>query len=141
MDNLTPERRSWNMSRVHSKNTKPEEAVRKALFAAGFRNRKNDKRLPGKPDIVLPKYKTVIFVNGCFWHNHACRKNIRVPKTNIEFWSNKLEENAKRDQHNYEVLKSLGSNVIVVWECELEKKRFDLTISRIIEELYSKTTI
>lgn len=136
MDNLTPERRSWNMSRVHSKDTKPEEAVRKALFAAGFRYRKNDKRLPGKPDIVLPKYKTVIFVNGCFWHNHACKKNIRIPKTNVEFWSNKLEQNTKRDQQHYADLKNLGWNVLVIWECELEKRQFNSTIDKIKESLY-----
>lgn len=123
------------MSRVHSKNTKPEELVRKALFTKGFRYRKNDKRLPGKPDIVLPKYKSVIFVNGCFWHNHACNKNVRIPKSNVEFWKNKIEQTVKRDERNCAVLKEMGWNVIIVWECKLGKNIFKDTIDTIVEQL------
>lgn len=123
MDSLTPEKRSWNMSRIPSKNTKPEELVRKFLFSKGFRYRKNDKRLPGKPDIVLPKYKTVIFVNGCFWHNHKDCQGSRLPKTNTDFWGRKLEVNVVRDQNNYQLLEQKGWKVIIFWECYLKNKK------------------
>ena len=115
------ETRSYNMSRIRSKNTKPEEIVRKYLFSLGFRYRKNDARLPGKPDIVLTKYKTVIFVNGCFWHKHEGCKYFVWPKSNAEFWKTKIEKNVERDQQNYKLLKELGWKVVVVWECELKK--------------------
>ena len=118
-DKLTPEKRSWNMSRIHSTNTKPEEYVRKFLFSAGFRYRKNDKRYPGKPDIVLPKYKVVVFVNGCFWHAHNCNEG-HIPKSNSTYWGNKLQNNITRDQKNYKLLKEEGWRVIIVWECELK---------------------
>ena len=116
-DNHSPDVRSYNMSRIRSKNTAPEELVRKYLFSKGFRYRKNDRKLPGKPDIVLPKYKTVIFVNGCFWHLHNCEK-FKWPKSNQEYWVPKLENNARRDHDNYNILRELGWNVIIVWECE-----------------------
>lgn len=115
------ETRSYNMSRIRSKNTKPEEIVRKYLFSQGFRYRKNDARLPGKPDIVLPKHKTVIFVNGCFWHKHEGCRYFVWPKSNAEFWKTKIEGNVERDQQNYKLLKELGWKVVVVWECELKK--------------------
>ena len=94
----SPETRSYNMSRIHGKDTKPEEKVRKFLFSQGFRYRKNDKRLPGKPDIVLPKYKTVIFVNGCFWHRHKGCKAASTPKSNVEFWQAKFDRNVAYDK-------------------------------------------
>lgn len=121
MDALTAEKRSWNMSRIKGKDTKIEVLVRRYLFSQGFRFRKNDKRFPGKPDVVLPKYKTVIFVNGCFWHMHSeCREG-HIPKTNSVFWREKLERNVKNDQKHYLELEELGWQVIVLWECELER--------------------
>lgn len=112
--------RSYNMSRIRGVNTKPEETVRKYLFANGFRYRKNDSRLPGKPDIVLPKYKTVIFVNGCFWHVHQGCKDFFWPKNNAEFWKDKLGKNTERDKRNYALLEQQGWRVLIVWECELK---------------------
>lgn len=120
-DRLTPEKRSWNMSHIRGKDTKIEVLVRKYLFSKGYRFRKNDKRYPGKPDIVLPKYKTVIFVHGCFWHRHDGCKNATIPKTRTEFWVEKFEKNARNDELNQEKLKKLGWNVIIIWECEIEK--------------------
>lgn len=117
-DNHSKEIRSYNMSQIKSNNTKPEVTVRKYLHAHGFRFRKNDKRYPGKPDIVLPKYKTVIFINGCFWHMHNCRKFV-WPKSNDQYWKKKIYANVERDNYNYEKLKALGWRVIVVWECEV----------------------
>lgn len=131
-DNHTKEIRSYNMSRIRSKNTKPEEMVRKYLFSQGFRYRKNDTRLPGKPDIVLPKYKTVIFVNGCFWHKHENCKYFVWPKTNEDFWRTKISANVSRDQENIKLLSELGWNVIVIWECELKKQRFDCTMEKLL---------
>ena len=131
-DNHTPEARSYNMSRIRSTNTKPEEQVRKALFSRGFRYRKNDKRFPGKPDIVLPKYHTVIFVNGCFWHMHDCSGFV-WPKSRLDYWRPKLIHNAERDRKNYSELEDNGWNVIVVWECQLKKDLFDSTINAIVE--------
>lgn len=125
--------RSYNMSRIHSKDTKPEELVRKHLFAQGFRYRKNDSRLPGKPDIVLPKYRTVIFVNGCFWHKHEGCKYFVWPKNNAKFWREKILSNTKRDQRNYERLQQMGWSIIVVWECELKKELRSETLNRIVK--------
>ena len=119
MDNRTPESRSRNMSRIPSKNTKPEEIVRKYLFGQGFRYKKNVSNLPGKPDIVLPKYKTVVFVNGCFWHAHKGCKWFVPPKSNTEFWGKKIAYNIERDKRNYKKLEDLGWRVIIVWECEI----------------------
>lgn len=129
----TPERRSYNMSRIRNKNTKPEELVRKFLFSQGFRYRKNDARLPGKPDIVLPKHKTVIFVNGCFWHKHEGCKYFVWPKNNAEFWHEKILSNVERDLRNYERLQQMGWNIIVVWECDLKKEVRSETLSRIVQ--------
>ena len=122
----TPAQRSYNMSRIQGRNTKPEEIVRKYLFSQGFRYRKNDKRYPGTPDIVLPKYKTIIFVNGCFWHGHnGCRYFI-WPQNNADFWKNKITRNIERDTLNYDKLKASGWKVILVWECDLKpQKRAD----------------
>lgn len=131
MDVHDKETRSYNMSCIKGKNTKPEEIVRKYLFSQGFRYRKNDKRLPGTPDIVLPKYKTVIFVNGCFWHGHEDCRYFVVPKTNTEFWINKIETNRKRDIRKINDLQTLGWKVIVVWECQLKKEKSDITLNNL----------
>lgn len=135
----TKKQRSYNMSQIHSKDTKPEAAVRKYLFSKGFRYRKNDSRLPGKPDIVLPKYKTVIFVNGCFWHRHEGCKYFVWPKNNAEFWKAKIERNVERDLSQHQDLKSLGWNVIVVWECELRKNRFETTMVALEDAIIHRT--
>jgi len=111
--------RSYNMSQIRSENTKPEIIVRKFLFANGFRFRLHDKSLPGKPDIVLPKYKIVIFVNGCFWHQHLNCYKSHLPKTNIKYWKNKLNSNLIRDLKNIKLLKKLKLKVFVIWECEI----------------------
>lgn len=114
------EKRSEIMSHIRGKNTKPEVALRKALFSQGFRYRINDKRLPGKPDIVLPKYKTAIFIHGCFWHGHEGCKYAYTPKTNTEFWVQKVQGNKERDIRIQTLLETQGWNVIVVWECEIK---------------------
>lgn len=133
MDNLSKKDRSLNMSHIKSKNTSLEILVRKKLFADGFRYKINDSSLPGKPDIVLPKYHTVIFVNGCFWHRHNC-KLATIPKTNTEYWINKFKKNEENDEKNYRLLRNYGWHVIVVWECEI-KEDIDKLISTIEEEL------
>ena len=119
-DNHSKEVRSKNMSHIRSTNSKPEEVVRKYLFSKGFRYRKNVRTLPGCPDIVLPKYKTVIFVNGCFWHKHDCPRFV-WPSSNEEYWRPKILKNVERDQANSVLLRDTGWNVVVVWECELKK--------------------
>ena len=123
--------RSYNMSRIRNKDTKPEILVRKYLFAEGFRYRKNDKKYPGCPDIVLPKYKTAIFINGCFWHMHEGCKYFVWPKSNENFWKTKLNSNVDRDRTNYLRLADLGWNVIVIWECELKKEKRDQTLLKL----------
>ena len=119
----TPEQRSYNMSRIRSKNTKPEEFVRKYLFSRGFRYRKNDSNLPGKPDIVLPKYKTVIFVNGCFWHGHTGCRYFVWPHNNADFWKEKITSNITRDRRVLALLQAAGWDVIVIWECQLRRQQ------------------
>ena len=128
----TPEQRSYNMSRIHSKNTKPEELVRKFLFSQGFRYRKNDAKLPGKPDIVLAKYKAVIFVNGCFWHGHEGCRYFVWPKNNAEFWKEKITGNIQRDKHNHQLLANQGWRVIEIWECQLMKSVVDNTLQNLV---------
>lgn len=118
-DTLPPERRSWVMSRVRSKNTKPEIKVRSILHRLGYRFRIRGTKLPGSPDIVLKKYQTVVFVHGCFWHQHKGCKKSRLPKSNQEFWSAKFNKNIERDRQNMIALNDLGWKVVVVWECEL----------------------
>ena len=120
------EQRSRNMSAIKSKNTKPEIKVRKVLHSMGYRFRLHSKDLPGSPDIVLPKYKTVIFVHGCFWHRHENCKYASTPKTRQEFWETKFRENINRDKINQENLSSKGWKIIIVWECEIKDKDFDL---------------
>lgn len=131
----TPEQRSYNMSRIHSKNTKPEELVRKFLFSKGFRYRKNDAMLPGKPDIVLPKYKAVIFVNGCFWHGHEGCRYFVWPKNNAEFWKEKITGNIQRDKHNHQLLANQGWRVIEIWECQLMKSVVDNTLQNLVLQI------
>ena len=131
----TPEQRRYNMSCIRGKNTKPEELVRRYLFAQGFRYRKNDARLPGKPDIVLPKYKTVIFVNGCFWHAHKGCKYFVWPKSNVDFWKRKINGNIQRDLCNIQRLSEQGWNIIVIWECQLKKSRFDETLQHLVAQI------
>ena len=133
-DNLTKEVRSMNMSHIRSKNSKPEEIVRKFLFANGFRYRKNVKSLPGRPDIVLPKYHTVIFVNGCYWHKHNCSRFV-WPTSNQEYWRQKILHNVERDKRNTDLLQQTGWNVLIVWECELKAKSRSETLQRVIAEL------
>ena len=128
MDVHSKEVRSYNMSMIKGKDTKPEELVRKFLFSKGLRYRKNVKTLPGKPDIVLKKYQTVVFVNGCFWHAHENCKYFVMQKSNVEFWSEKISKNIVRDSATYQALSKLGWNVIVVWECELKKDRRENTL-------------
>ena len=120
------EQRSRNMSAIKSKNTKPEIAVRKLLHSMGYRFRLHRKDLPGSPDIVLPKYKTVIFVHGCFWHRHENCKYASTPKTRKEFWENKFKENVIRDKSHQKKLSGIGWKIIIVWECEIKDQDFDL---------------
>ena len=133
-DNHSKEVRSRNMSRIRSTDNKPEEIVRKFLFSQGFRYRKNDKKLPGKPDIVLPKYRTVIFVNGCFWHKHDCPRFV-WPSSNQDYWRPKILGNVERDKKNVGQLRSQGWNVIVVWECELKKAARDERLYALCREI------
>lgn len=137
MDVHSKETRSYNMSRIKFKNTKPEELVRKYLFSQGFRYRKNDKRLPGTPDIVLPKYKTVVFVNGCFWHGHEGCKYFVWPQNNADFWKTKINANIQRDQRKKEELERLGWHVIIVWECGLKKSEFEDTMKWVVKSITS----
>ena len=117
------EQRSRNMSAIKSKNTKPEIAVRKLLHSMGYRFRLHRKDLPGSPDIVLPKYKTVIFVHGCFWHRHENCKYASIPKTRKEFWESKFKANVKRDKEIQEKIKNIGWQYVVVWECEIKNEK------------------
>ena len=120
-DNHTRESRHVNMSHIRSKDTKPEEIVRKYLFSKGLRYRKNVSQMPGNPDIVFRKYKTVVFVNGCFWHHHNCDR-FKWPTSNVEYWTPKIERNVQRDIDNKKLLAANGWRVLVIWECELKKK-------------------
>lgn len=120
-DVMTPEQRSRCMAAIRGKDTKPEMIVRRYLFSRGLRFRVQVRKLPGNPDIVLPKYRTVIFVNGCFWHGHEGCRYYRLPKSNIEFWEQKIKNNVARDVRNENELKSLGWRVIRVWECDIKR--------------------
>lgn len=131
-DTHSKETRSYNMSRIRSQNTKPETIVRKFLFSKGLRFRKNDKRYPGHPDILIPKYKTAVFMNGCFWHCHAGCPDFVLPKSNQDYWGPKLEKNRNRDEENYAILRKEGWNVVIVWECGLKKA----TRGERLEQLY-----
>jgi len=122
MDHLTPEKRSWNMSRIRSGDTKPEKIVRSLLHRMGYRFRLRPRNLPGSPDIVLPKLKIVIFVHGCYWHRHEGCPKSTSPKTNKEFWQEKFKRNVDRDRKREKELKLQGWQVIVIWECETENR-------------------
>ncbi len=127
--------RSYNMSRIRAKNTKPELAVRKYLFAKGFRYRLHCKNLPGKPDIALPKYRTVIFVHGCFWHGHEGCKYFVVPKTNTQWWLDKISRNKELDEEHVKKLKSGKWNVVTLYECELKPGNIAFTMNNLIKKL------
>ncbi len=120
-DNHSKESRSYNMSRIKAKNTTPEIIVRKFLFHKGFRFRIHVQNLPGKPDIILPKYKTVIFVNGCFWHGHTNCRYFIIPKTRTDWWKNKILRTKSRDIIEHKILKDMGFKVLIIWECQLKK--------------------
>lgn len=136
IDIYSKSKRKDIMSKIKSQDTKPEIMVRKWLFSQGFRFRKNDKRYPGKPDIVLPKYKTMIFINGCFWHGHEGCINSELPKTNIDFWKDKIEKNKINDENSISKIEEMGYNVIVIWQCQLsnKKKRSD-TLSQLKQNI------
>jgi len=134
-DRLSPAERSALMAKVKGSGTKPEEKVQKALFKAGFRYRKNVRDLPGKPDIVLQKYKAIIFVHGCFWHQHEnCAESV-MPQSRIDYWEPKLKRNAVRDRSNTAQLEHNGWRVFIVWECELRPRLFQNTMNELISDL------
>ena len=134
-DKFTVQQRHRCMASIRSKDTKPEIKVRHELWHRGFRYRMNVRRMPGSPDIVLAKYRSVIFVNGCFWHGHEHCKAYVVPKTNVSFWQEKVRRNRERDELVKLLLESSGWNVMIVWECELKKETFSATMSRVEEEI------
>ena len=157
-DIMTPQQRHYCMSRIRSKDTTPEKRVRQWLWKHGYRYRLNVKGVPGKPDIMMRKYRTAIFVNGCFWHGHDVQLGIRneelgitdvensacckIPKTNREFWVAKIQRNQERDQRNYEILSENGWQVIVLWECQLKPKKLEQTMLRVevqLHDFYLKT--
>ena len=127
--------RSYNMSQIRSRNTKPEMVVRKFLHAQGFRYKLHDKKLPGKPDIVLPKYKTVIFVHGCFWHGHKNCRYFVVPKTRTQWWLNKINSNKANDTKAVKALRKEGWRIINLWECGLKKVKMENTIDKVLQKL------
>lgn len=138
MDIWDKKKRSEVMSKIRSKNTKPEMTLRKALFANGYRYRINYKKLPGKPDIVFPKYKTAIFVHGCFWHGHdiSCVDS-HIPKTNTTFWAEKITKNKERDKNNTNRILAMGWKVITIWDCEIQQKdNMDILIKKIVGLLH-----
>jgi len=134
-DVMTPQQRHECMSHIRSKDTKPEQLVRQALWHNGFRYRLHVKGLPGKPDIVLPKYRTVIFINGCFWHGHEGCKYYVIPKTNTSFWLDKITSNKARDARDESALNEAGWRVVTIWECELKKEKREETIGRLLKSL------
>lgn len=131
----TQSQRSYNMSRIRSTDTKPEMLVRRFLFAQGFRYRLHDKNMPGKPDIVLPKYKTVIFIHGCFWHGHTNCKYFKIPQTRTEWWTDKIKTNKARDAKAVKQLKKDGWKVVVIWECGLKKEKAEGTMRKLMSAL------
>lgn len=142
-DKMTPEQRHRCMSHIHSRDTKPEILVRRWLWHYGYRYRLNVKSILGTPDIVLRRYRTVIFINGCFWHGHDCDK-FHLPKSNTDFWRKKIERNRTRDNENFTKLRAEGWHVVVLWECQLSKPKFfhtmqalDVRLSRYMIELHS----
>ena len=141
-DKMTPEQRSRCMAAIHSRNTKPEMIVRKFLFAKGLRYRVNNKRLPGSPDIVLKRYKTVVFVDGCFWHAHEGCRYYRLPRSNVEFWRQKIAMNIARDYANNVYLRLAGWHVIRVWECQIRPKAIrEATLEQLYTEITGRTAL
>jgi DNA mismatch endonuclease (patch repair protein) len=134
-DVFSKEKRSWIMSRVKSKDSLPEMIVRRSLHAKGFRYRIHVKSLPGKPDIVLPRYRTIILVHGCFWHAHEHCKKFSLPKTRTDWWRRKLDINIQNDIKNEIALQKLGWEVITVWQCQLKSDKFEATINKLIKQL------
>ena len=134
MDKLTPEKRSWNMGQIKGKNTAIEVKVRHYLFDLGFRYRKHVSCLPGKPDIVLPKYKTIIFVHGCFWHRHQGCKCATTTSTRTDFWARKFQKNVENDKHNEKLLLMSGWQVVTLWECDINK-RFEETMEKVVNQI------
>ena len=124
-DIYSKQKRSQIMSKISGKNTKPEIIIRKLIHSLGYRYRLHKKELPGKPDIVFPKYHKVIFVNGCFWHGHSKCSRSKLPTTNQNFWTNKITGNKKKDKSNYTRLKKLGWNYLIIWQCEISKKNIE----------------
>jgi len=133
VDTLTREHRSWNMSQIRGKDTKPEVALRSLLHRAGYRFRLHTSSLPGKPDIVLPKYRTVIFVNGCFWHRHGGCSKAYMPASRTDFWTEKFDATIERDARKSAELRKLGWTVVTVWECELQSSP-----QAVLEEINSR---
>lgn len=127
--------RSYNMSRIRSKNTQPELIVRKFLHAQGFRYRIHDNKLTGKPDIILPKYKTIVFIHGCFWHNHSNCRYAKFPKLNSDYWIPKILNNISKDAHSIKALKKEGWKVIVLWTCKLKKQLLDKTLASLSKKI------
>lgn len=140
VDRISKEHRSWNMSRITGKNTTPELVIRKLLHRAGYRFRLHAAELPGKPDIVLPKYQTVIFVNGCYWHRHKGCSEATIPKTRTDFWLEKFRRTVERDKQKQAELEKLGWNVLTVWECEL-KTDPEFTLNHVKRQLQKTSTL
>ena len=133
MDRLSPERRSWLMARIRAKDTRPEMEVRSALHALGYRYRLHRGDLPGRPDLVFAGRCKVVFVHGCFWHGHACRRERAASKSNVEFWRRKIDANRLRDRRNLRALKKAGWAVKVIWECDLKKQRWLAPVCRFLD--------
>lgn len=136
-DNHSKEIRSMNMSHIRSTNSKPEETVRKYLFSRGLRYKKNVRTFPGCPDVVLQKYKTIIFINGCFWHHHDCGRFV-WPSTNQEYWHNKINRNVERDKKNTQLLEEQGWKVLVIWECQLKKSVAEYNLIELYNNIVSQ---
>lgn len=137
-DTMSLSQRHHCMASIHSSATKPEILVRRWLWNHGYRYRLNVKGVPGKPDVVMRRYHTAIFINGCFWHGHEGCGNFRMPKSNIEFWENKIARNQKRDQQNYQLLRENGWQVIIIWECQLKADRLERTMCEVELQLNEK---
>lgn len=131
----TQEQRRFNMQQIKGKNTKPELLVRKFLHAHGYRYKLHDKTLPGKPDLVLPKYKTVIFIHGCFWHGHHNCKYFTIPKTRTKWWTDKIHKNIANDEKAVKLLKKKGWKIITIWECKLKAAKLDHTLATLLKKL------
>lgn len=136
-DNHSKEIRSMNMAHIRSTNSKPEEIVRKYLFSRGLRYKKNVRTFPGCPDVVLPKYKTIIFINGCFWHHHDCGRFV-WPSTNQEYWHNKINGNVERDKKNTRLLEEQGWKVLVIWECQLKKSVAESNLNELYNDIVTQ---